>query len=45
LEQAIAVFINGITGVFAAMAVLYVTIRFICLIAERTEQKPESGKH
>ena len=45
MEQAIAVFINGITGVFAGMAVLYVTIRLMSLIAERTEQKPESGKH
>ena len=45
MEQVISVFINGITGVFAGMTVLYVMIRLMSLLAERQEQKPEPGEH
>ena len=45
MEQAISVFINGIIGVFAGMAVLYVMIRLMTFVAEHLEQKPDQGNH
>jgi hypothetical protein len=40
MEAALAVFINGISGVFTGMAVLYLTIRLISVIAGKLEKKP-----
>lgn len=42
MEQALEVFINGIGGVFAGIAMLYISIRVISLVAgRRTEDKEE----
>jgi hypothetical protein len=43
LDAGINIFINGISGVFIGMAVLYVTIKFIALVAaDRTEPEDKS---
>ena len=45
MDQAITVFVNGIAGVFAGMAMLYLTIRLISLIADRGNQKPDRAEN
>ena len=42
MEQAVDVFINGIGGVFAGMAVLYVTIKLLSVVVGRLPEK-ETG--
>ncbi len=34
MDTALSVFINGIGGVFAGMAILYITMKLISLIAQ-----------
>ena len=42
MEQALEVFLNGIGGVFAGIAMLYISIRLLALLAEKqTEDKEE----
>ena len=41
MEQALEVFINGIGGVFAGIAMLYVSIRLIALAAGRQAEDKE----
>lgn len=41
MEQALEVFINGIGGVFAGMAMLYISIRIISLMAGRQAEDKE----
>ena len=41
MEQALEVFINGIAGVFAGIAMLYVSIRVIALISDRRAEDKE----
>ncbi len=35
MEQALEVFLNGIGGVFAGMAMLYLAIRLLALMADK----------
>ena len=39
MEQAIGVFVNGIGGVFAGMAVLYLTIKLLSVVVGRLPEK------
>lgn len=41
MQEALAVFVNGLTGVFTGMAVLYITIKLISLLAG---QDDDTGK-
>jgi len=42
LDAAINIFVNGISGVFFGLAVLYLTIKLIALVAiERSESESE----
>ena len=41
VESAFGIFVNGITGVFIGMTVLYVTIKLIALAAK---ERPETEK-
>ena len=41
METALSVFVNGIAGVFAAMGVLYVTVRINARLAGNSPEKPE----
>ena len=41
MEQALEVFINGIGGVFAGIAMLYLSIRLISLMANRQAEDEE----
>ena len=36
-----SIFLNGIIGVFAGMAMLYVTMKIIAFVVERTAEKPD----
>jgi Na+-transporting methylmalonyl-CoA/oxaloacetate decarboxylase gamma subunit len=40
VETAFSVFVNGIGGVFAGMAVLYVTMKIISLVAGSPTAEP-----
>ena len=40
METTLSVFLNGIGGVFAGMAVLYVTMKAISLVAGSPPEKP-----
>lgn len=40
MSEAFRVFINGITGVFAGMAILYLVIKLIALAASRQAADP-----
>lgn len=40
METEFSVFVSGITGVFAGMAVLYVTMKIISLVAGSPPAKP-----
>lgn len=41
MEQALEVFINGMGGVFAGIAMLYLSIRIIAVLADRRERDKE----
>ena len=41
MEQALEVFINGIGGVFAGIAMLYLSIRLIALVTGRQAEDKE----
>ena len=41
MEQALEVFLNGIGGVFAGMAVLYLCIRLLALVADKPAEDRE----
>lgn len=41
MEQALEVFINGIGGVFAGIAMLYISIRIISLMVDRQAEDKE----
>ncbi len=41
MEQALEVFFNGIGGVFAGIAMLYLSIRLISLMADRKAEDKE----
>ena len=41
MEQALEVFINGISGVFAGIAMLYLSIRLISLMVDRQAEDKE----
>jgi Na+-transporting methylmalonyl-CoA/oxaloacetate decarboxylase gamma subunit len=43
LDAAINIFINGITGVFLGMAVLYLTMKIIALVAVRRSESEDKG--
>ena len=40
METTLSVFLNGIGGVFAGMAVLYVTMKILALVAQNPPGKP-----
>jgi len=40
VETTLSVFLNGIGGVFAGMAVLYVTMKILALVAKNPPGKP-----
>ena len=40
METTLSVFLNGIGGVFAGMAVLYVTMKALALVARNSSGKP-----
>ncbi len=40
MEPTLSVFLNGIGGVFAGMAVLYVTMKILALVAKNPPGKP-----
>ena len=39
MEQALEVFLNGIGGVFAGMAMLYLAIRLLALVPDKQEDQ------
>ncbi len=41
MDTALSVFINGIGGVFAGMAILYITMKLISLIAQHRQAADE----
>lgn len=41
MEQALEVFVNGIGGVFAGIAMLYLSIRLISLVVNRQAEDKE----
>jgi len=40
VETTLSVFLNGIGGVFAGMAVLYITMKILALVAKNPPGKP-----
>jgi hypothetical protein len=44
LQQALDVFFNGLVGVFAGMAVLYITMKLIALTSRQQNRKKEEGE-
>ena len=44
MHQTISVFVNGILGVFVGMAVLYLTIKLISLVARHGQQKTDKDQ-
>ena len=40
METTLSVFLNGISGVFAGMAVLYLTMKTLALVAASPAEKP-----
>ncbi len=43
MDAAINIFVNGITGVFLGMAVLYLTMKIIALVAARRSESEDKG--
>ena len=41
MQQALSIFFNGIAGVFAGMAILYLTMKVISFAADRMQQTTE----
>ena len=41
MDPALSIFLNGVTGVFAGMVVLYITIRLISAFAGNVPEKKE----
>ena len=39
MEEAFKVFVNGITGVFCGMVILYLVIKLIALVARKEENQ------
>jgi len=43
LDAAIDIFVNGISGVFLGMAVLYLTMKIIALVAVKRPESEDKG--
>jgi len=43
LDAAINIFVNGISGVFLGMAVLYLTMKIIALVAVKRSEPEDKG--
>ncbi len=43
MKDALLIFMNGIVGVFAGMAVLYLSIRLTSFVVDKLESKKEAS--